>query len=197
MASVAAAAGAAAAPPAGAILTLRPNVSRDDALAHFRGAAPFRWLRAARTGPLRSLAEAYIPFRLFRVRIGTGTGTSAELLAIDLVRGTLDLYAFASVPGAGELVPVVTRNRPLPRLPDEDAARLLRERVERMVFRRGFFRLRRLEITPEPLGPDFHVPYWLAFSGRDDAVHVEVMDAVRRRLEGGKVREVVRGWLEE
>jgi hypothetical protein len=177
------------------IRSLRPNVTRDAALAHFRGSGPLRWLRAARAGPVRSLADVYVPFRLFRVRVDTGTGSGAQLLALDLVRGTFDLYAFQAVPGAAELVSVVTRNCAPARLDPRDAEQLMRERMRREVFRRGFFRLRRLTIEPEPLGVDFHVPYWLAFSGRGDDVHLQVMDAVRRRTEGAKVREFMMEWL--
>ncbi len=175
--------------------SLRSNVSREAALAAFRGRGPAGWLRTALHGPLRSVADVYVPFRLFRVHIDTGNGERNEVLALDAVTGNFDLYAFPSTPSNGELVNVITRNCPPATIDADQAVQLMTERVRRMAYSGGFFRLRRLEILVEPAGLDFHVPYWVAFSGWGEQAHLVVMDAVRRRMEGAKVREAIKAWV--
>jgi len=39
------------------------------------------------------------------------------------------------------------------------------------------------------------IPYWVGFRGNDGQVRVSVLDAVRRRPEGAKVRQMVEDWL--
>ena len=41
------------------------------------------------------------------------------------------------------------------------------------------------------------VPYWVAFHGEDSRVSLSVIDAVRRRVEGAKVRALLKDWLQE
>jgi len=52
-----------------AIRSLRSNVTRADVILQFSGRGTSALLRNALFGRLRSVAELYIPFRLFRVRI--------------------------------------------------------------------------------------------------------------------------------
>ncbi len=137
-----------------------------------------------------------MPFRLFRVHIHTGNGSQSEVLALDAVTGNFDLYAFPSMLSNGELVNVITRNCPPASIGANEAVQLMTERVRRMAYSGGFFRLRRLEISVEPAGLDFHVPYWVAFSGWGEQAHLAVMDAVRRRMEGAKVREAIKAWVQ-
>ncbi len=51
------------------IRSLKPNVTRDQAIRQFSLPVPSSLLRDAALGRLRSVAELYIPFRLFRVNI--------------------------------------------------------------------------------------------------------------------------------
>ena len=64
-----------------------------------------------------------------------------------------------------------------------------------MLYTRGFFRMRDLRISAEPLPDELHVPYWLGFRGSDGHARVSVIDAVRRSVEGAKVRRLVEEWL--
>jgi hypothetical protein len=45
------------------------------------------------------------------------------------------------------------------------------------------------------LPDELHIPYWIGFRGSDDRVRISVIDAVRRRPEGAKVRRLVEEWL--
>jgi hypothetical protein len=177
------------------IESLKPNVSRDAAMAQMRGSGPARVLRWAAAGPLRSIAEVYIPFHLFRVKIKSGAGCQEKLLAIDAVSAIFDLYSFEEIPGSEQLVRVLTKNRPVAVVDEERARQLLVERLRRMVFRQGFFRVRGLRLEAEPVKVALHMPYWVGFSGFGERPHLAVIDAVRRRMEGGKVRQFFREWL--
>jgi hypothetical protein len=42
---------------------------------------------------------------------------------------------------------------------------------------------------------ELHLPYWLAFYGNNGAAKCRVMDAVRRRIEGGKATSFFEEWL--
>ena len=51
------------------IRSLRPNVTRDQAILQFSSTGIPRLFRNAAFGRLRSVAELYLPFRLFQVQI--------------------------------------------------------------------------------------------------------------------------------
>jgi hypothetical protein len=176
------------------IRSLRPNVGQAEAVERLgRGVAGLAgWLGR---GPLRSVADVYVPFRLYRVELDTGSGPDTTWLAIDAVNGSLDPYQFDHAPDGAELVELTTRNRPEPRLPETDSARLLEDKVRRIVFQTGFFRVRRLRFQSELLPLALHVPYWVGFYGRDGALRLRVLDAVRRCFEGGKARALFHEWL--
>jgi hypothetical protein len=175
--------------------SLRRNVTRDEAVTELRGRGLVRALRYATAGPLRSIADVYVPFRIFRVTIRNGRKRQEKLLAVDAVTGNFDLYSFDTLPRNGQLVRVRTPNRPDPVLNEERTRLVLIDRVRRTVFRTGFFRIRDLQIDAEPVNLDIHVPYWIGFSGFGDRANVCVLDGVRRRIEGGKVRQFFREWL--
>ena len=177
------------------ILALRGRVTREEALAAFQPGGFAGGVQLLVSGPLRSIAEAYVPFRLFRATVQNGRGAQEKLLAIDAVDGSLDLYGFDAAPVAGELMRVETRNALPCGLPVERCAELMEDRLRRMIYRRGFFRARGLQNRIHYSGTDFYVPYWLGFRGRRERAHLAVMDGVRRRLEGGKARELFRQWL--
>jgi hypothetical protein len=172
---------------------LRANVTQAEAVDAFRGGvAALRWLPLARR--LRSVALVYVPFRLYRFEIANGTRTSEAWLALDAVDGSLDPYRFEGPPDAA-LVEVETRNRVEARLDPERSATLLEDKLRRMVFQAGFFRVRELRFHAPGVPLDLHVPFWLGFYGRAAEARLRVLDAVRRRFEGAKARTLFEHWL--
>jgi hypothetical protein len=174
------------------ILTLRPSVTREQAVAQLQGGSLARWLgRAA----LRSVADVYVPFRLYRVEVHSRARPWTSWFAVDSVTGGLDPYQFDRPPEPAELLRLETRNRPAPALGEDEAVRLLQDKLRRVVFQTGFFRVRDLRFQIDRLPVDLHVPYWLGFYGAADLVRLRVLDGVRRRLEGGRARALFEGWL--
>jgi hypothetical protein len=177
---------------AGVIRTLKPNVTREEALRAFSAAGfPALYWRV-RSGPLRRIAEVYVQYFLFHVKHGNAP---PRLFAMDAVDGSLDLFEFPRIPDDRELLTCGGRNRLKAALSKEHAAELLHEKALRVIFQQGFFKLRdpRLEISLVPC--ELHLPYWLAFYGRDGSVRCRVMDAVRRRMEGAKASAFFEQWL--
>jgi hypothetical protein len=177
------------------IRCLKPNVTREAALRQFSPGGVTGLLRALRHGKLQSIADVYVPFRFYRVRIKNGRQTQTSLLALDAVEGTFDLYAFDALPDPGDVIEVDTRNCLEVRLEEAHARQIAAEKVRRIVFATGFFRIRNLRIEVEPCVADLHVPYWAAFYGRPTNLKLVVIDAVRRRVEGAKVRQVFEEWM--
>jgi hypothetical protein len=177
------------------IRTLKPNVTQEEAFRTFSalGLSALYW--RIRSGPLQKIAGAYVPFRFYRVRYDLGRTPHTRLFALDAVDGSLDLFEFPRIPDERQLLSVDGRNRLAPSLPEDRAVALLREKVLRIVFQQGFFKLRqlRLEITREP--SDIYLPYWLGFYGGGETVRCRVMDAVRRRIEGAKASAFFEQWL--
>ena len=145
-------------------------------------------------GPLQRIAEAYVPYRVYRAHYEVGRTQHSHFFALDAVSGGLDLFQFPCLPTERDLVTVQTRNCLSPSLQLAQAHALLHEKVLRVIFQRGFFKLRdpKLEIAPNLA--EFHVPYWLAFHGRN-VLHCRVLDAVRRRIEGAKASALFEEWL--
>lgn len=177
------------------IRTLRPNVSREEAIRLLRPSGPTRFVRTMVSGPLRSVAEAYLPFYLFRVTILNRGRKEASVLGIDGVRGSLDPYRFDHLPTESETIRLQTRNHLQPQLSSEAAGELLVAKVRRLLYGKGFFRLRDMEISAEPIEDELHIPYWLGFSGSGHQARLRVLDGVRRQAEGGKVRSIFEAWL--
>ena len=175
------------------IRSLRPNLSREQALARLLPTPVLG--RLLGRGPLRSLADVYIPFRLYQVEIRNGGKYDRRLLALDAVTGTLDLYGFDHVPDAGETVEIETRNYPDARMEKDRACELVAEKIRRMLFLTGFFRVRDLALRVEPLDFEFHVPYWVGFFGWGQEARLVVLDAVRCTPEGPKMRALLQDWL--
>lgn len=174
------------------IRILRPNVTQEEALRAFSSPGAFALYWRIRGGPLRRIADVYVPYFLFCVEC---TAMPPRLFAMDAVDGSLDLFEFPRIPGHGELLTRNGRNLLGAALTEERAAAVLREKVLRVIFQQGFFRLRhpRIEITRVPC--DLHLPYWLGFYERNGSVHCRVMDAVRRRMEGAKASAFFEQWL--
>jgi hypothetical protein len=176
------------------IQVLKPNVTQQEALRKFSGAGLSAFYWRLRSGPLRRLADVYVPYRLYRVHYNIGRAAHTSLFAMDAVSGSLDLFTFPHVPDEKDLVSIHTRNYIAPSLQQPSAEALLRQKVLRVIFQQGFFKLRdlKLEIALEPL--ELHVPYWLGFYGNAN-LRCRVMDAVRRRIEGAKATAFFEAWL--
>jgi hypothetical protein len=178
-------------PMSNTITVLTPKVTRGEA---FRTLRPGIARRLA-TGPLRSLADVYVPFRVNRVEITSGGITRTRFLAFDAAFGLLDPYEFESVPDDAQTISVKTRNA-APILVDEAlAVRRLEDKVRRVAFSEGFFRLRNMAMRIEPLPVIVHLPYWIGFYGSGECASIQVIDAVRRTREGSKMRHALTRWL--
>ena len=177
---------------AGSIRVLKPNVSQEDALRAFSavGFSALYW--RIRSGPLRRIADVYVQYFLFRVKC---EDVPPRLFAIDAVEGSLDLFEFPRIPDEREFLATGDRNRLKATLSADQAAGSLRERVLRVIFQQGFFKVRNthLEISLVPF--ELHLPYWLGFYGRKEMVRCRVLDAVRRRMEGAKASAFFEQWL--
>src|SRR5580698_11596608 len=178
-----------------AIQSLKPNVTQEEALRFFRTGV----FRAAywriRSGPLQRIADAYVPFWMYKVRYEIGRARKTRFFALDAVHGALDLFEFPRVPAENELVTIETRNQLLPGLQPDAAEELLRMKVLRVLFQQGFFKLRALKVDIEHMRVELYLPYWLAFYGSNETAKCRVMDAVRRRIEGSKARSFFEEWL--
>ena len=174
------------------IHALKPNVTQEEAVRAFSGAGASALYWRMRSGPLRRIADAYVPYYLYRVKYA---GARARLFAIDAVDGSLDLFEFPRIPAELELLALDGRNRLQATLTEERAAELLRDKVLRVIFQQGFFKIRDAHLEIAPARCELHLPYWLGFHERDGLVHCRVMDAVRRRMEGAKASAFFEQWL--
>jgi len=174
-----------------AVRSLAPRVTEAQAIEAFEKGV---W-RAIRGEPLRSIAAAYLPFRLYEVAVTNGGKRTVSIFAIDAVTASLDLYEFEHVPVGTEIVTVESANALPPGVDEAHSLTLLEDKVRRAIFQTGFFRVRNLEVRPRRLPVDLHIPYWLAFYGEGDRARLRVMDAVRRQMEGAKARALFEDWL--
>jgi hypothetical protein len=149
-------------------------------------------LSGLRYGKLRGVLDFHIPFMLFKVR---GAEGRERLLAIDAVTGRLDLYEFDSFPGEDTALSADSCRLVEARLDSRAAHEQLTERVMRLAFLKGFFRLGRFDHKAEFV-EKVYLPYWVGIYERHDEVHIEVIDALRGRLEGAKVRELITEWFQ-
>jgi hypothetical protein len=178
----------------GSISSLKRNVSKEDAVRQFTspGFGTLYWRIC--NGPLQRIAEVYVPFFLYRVRYDIGGATRTRVFAIDAVYGSLDLFEFPRVPEERQLCTVETRNHLRSSLSPARAEELLRDKVMRVVFQQGFFKVRKPNVELARQSIDVHLPYWLALYGTE-VVRCRVMDAVRRRIEGAKASAFFEDWL--
>ena len=177
------------------IRSLRPNVTREEATQAFTatGISSLYW--KLRIGSLQRIADAYIPFRIYKVRYSAGGGRHVHHFALDAVDGSLDLFEFAEPPGDNETITIVSRNHPPPELPETLSEDLLRDKVLRLIFQRGFFKVRNVQLETEQLPGEIHLPYWLGFYGTSEDLRCRVLDAVRRRIEGARASALFQHWL--
>jgi len=176
------------------IRVLRPNVTREEALRQFSGGLTAS-MRNLWSGPLRSIADFYIPFRVFAVEINNAGKKDCRILGLDSVTGSLDPYYFEHVPSSDEVEDIETRNCVAANLDPAQARQIVTTKIQRLLFTRGFFRISNLTISINPSPQEIHIPYWVGFRGRGTCVSFEVIDAVRRQTEGVRVRRMLQNWL--
>lgn len=150
-----------------------------------------RWL----TGTLRGIAEVYIPYRLYKVTSHDNGAATIRYYAVDAAAGTLDPYEFVTAPEADAWTEVDTRNLHPVQLNQNQTQTLVVEKVRRLLYSRGFFRIANPTISAELTEPEFYVPYWAGFYGDEHNLSVTVLDAVRQTVEGNKLRRLVKTWL--
>ncbi len=176
------------------IRSLRPNVSREEATEQFSSGL-HDILQTTASGPLKSVADFYIPFQLFQVEILNRGRRNRRIFGLDAVNGSLDLYRFEQLPDEREVVYLESRNCSEPLLDLAEAKKIVAAKVQRLIFSSGFFRTRNLRISAELVPGEIYIPYWVGFRGRGPRARFVVMDAVRRKMEGAKVRHLLQAWL--
>jgi hypothetical protein len=180
--------------PVGDFPSLRSRLTPEQALETFAGRHT-RGLRRFSRGRLHSMAQVYVPYHFFRVEFADGPRRQISHFALDAAAGTLDPYHFAHDATELDLVPVHSRNRLSAALSVEDAWPLLASRLQRALFQTGFFRLRDPRVSGYHEPVDLHVPYWIGFYEKGPRLGLVVLDAVRRRIEGGRARALFEEWL--
>jgi hypothetical protein len=173
------------------ITSIKPNISRAQAFAKFRGR-----FNELRHGPLRIVTDFYIPYRFFRLTRSDGRSSPDAIIAADAVNGKLDLIQFDRPPKEGACMTVDTAMVVEERVDAEEAYRLVRESMMRSIFMKGFFKLRRLNVEIE-LAASAHILYWVGVYERNERAHFEIINALRGRFEGAKLREMVAEWFHQ
>ena len=179
------------------VRALRPRIDRDEAVEAFtRGLGGA--MRRVALGPVRSVADVYVPFHLFRVAVARPAGDERMVLGIDAVTATLDLYRFDDPPQSRDVIHVHTRNHVTATVSPTAAHDAIVARLRRIIYQRaGFFAGGRCHLDVRAIDDEISVPYWVGFFGRRDEASIVVMDGVRRQIEGGKMRRLIASWLAE
>src|SRR5213595_1261165 len=133
------------------IRCLRANVTREEATEQLASQGFGTSLRNILHGPLRSIADFYIPFRLFQVEILNRGNRDQRIFGLDAVIGVLELYHFEQLPSERDVVYCESRNCAEVLLEEARATELLMTKVRRLVFSAGFFRIRNLSISAQPI----------------------------------------------
>jgi hypothetical protein len=176
------------------IVAMQANVTEAEALREFsrKGLSSLYWRATA--GSLQRIAQVYVPFQLYEVKYELAGVTYKRIFAMDAVNGSLDLFEFQEPRDTDAWLPLQTRNVLAPVLSAE-ADEILREKVLRVIFQQGFFKMRGASIQCIRLPEIVHLPYWLGFYAQRASVRCRVLDAVRRRIEGAKASEFFEQWL--
>ena len=172
-------------------------MSYEEAVRRLSGSGLQGGLRRWINGPLRAVAEIYLPYRLYRVTMDDRRLKSVRHYAVDAAAGTLDPYEFATPPAPETWVEVETRNFHPARLDESQTTKLVTEKVRRLLYSRGFFRVMNPSIGAELVQPEFYIPYWAGFYGDEQNMGITVLNAVRQTVEGNKARRLVKTWLLE
>src|SRR5258708_14884290 len=140
------------------ITSLSPNLSRAEGIEAFSEG----WSGRLGGGELRSVAEAFVPFRLYEVVVQNGSRPQKSWFALDAVAGLLDPFQFEGPPAPEELLSLETRNRPEPALAEGEGRRRLEAGLRRFVCPRGFSRVPRRAFRSLLVPPCLQLPYLLA-----------------------------------
>jgi len=171
--------------------TLPAQVSAQEALVCFKAGIFGSVFRSLSYGPLRSLSQVYLPFLVHEIDITLNGKTFRRVLGMEGTSGVMDLYGFDETPFAQAIALERTRNHFPPALEERQAQSLLLDRLRRMLFRRGFFRVLDLAFHISSPAETVYIPYWVGLYGRKRAVRIRVLDAVRGQIEGAKARQTV------
>jgi len=179
-----------------ALVSLRSTLTEREAIEAFRR-HDSAWMRRVRRSHLRSIARAFVPYYAFHVTMADGRRQETSLFAVDAVHGTLDPFQFEGSVASLALEPINGSNSLTATLGVDAAWPILVDKLRRVVFQGGFWRIGtpRFSADREPLL--LHVPYWVGFYADGPRVQLEVLDAVRRCFEGAKARALFQSWLED
>jgi hypothetical protein len=139
--------------------------------------------------------DFYVPYRLFEVRVSNADRAYKSLLAVDSATGKLDLYSFDGGLAGRRRSATETERVVQAALSEPESFQILREKLERREYLRGFFKLKGLNVSGRCID-SVHIPYWVGVYRRKDRAAIEVVDALRGSLEGAKLREIVAGWFQ-
>lgn len=173
------------------ITSVKPNISREQAVAKFCGR-----FSALRHGRPRIVTDFYVPYRFFRLTWNDGRSSPDVFIAADAGAGKLDLIQFDQLPEEGGRTTVDTAMVAEERVNEDEAYRMVRESMTRSIFLKGFFKLSRVSVDIE-LATSLHIPYWVGVYERSDRAHLEIINALRGRFEGAKLRELVTEWFQQ
>jgi hypothetical protein len=165
------------------------NVSQDRAAAMFLGS-----FRELRYGRLRIVIDFYLPYYLFLVRTENRRKVIDSLYGIDAISGLLDPFQFDR-PASPDFRREVETGYSLPlRIGPQEAFQSLEQRMRRLVYMQSIFMASGWKLSGD-LVESFYMPYWVGVYERGERAHLEVIDAVRGRFEGAKVREIIVSWF--
>jgi hypothetical protein len=179
------------------IRSLKPVVGHELALRKLSPTGPSGIIRRWMSGELLGLSEIYIPYRLYKVCVDDRSVRTTRCMAVDAVSGNLDPFEFAAPPTPDHCIHMETPNYFPARLSEAETQASAREKVRRLLFSAGFFRLAKPVISSELIQAEFYFPYWAGFYGAAENVQVLMLDAVRGTIEGSKASTSIRSWLLE
>lgn len=162
------------------------------------GATPLglgRFIRHAWAGPLRSLADVYVSFRLYNVEVKNGKHNSRHLVAVDCVNGTLDPLRFDRIPSDSEIVRIETRNALVPKLEETVTREIASQHIRREAYRTGFLSATPIQLRAEQPALEFYLPFWIGFFGHGEVARLRVLDALNHRFHGAKARAFFEAWI--
>ena len=171
------------------ITYLEPKVSRAQAARILNHPARRVW-----RGRLEVIMDFYVPYHLFAVRVSNADRGNESFFAVDTTTGALDLYSFADGLAGQPRSVMETERVAAAVLGESESFSILREKIKRREYLKGFFRLAGLEVSGRCID-SLHLPYWVGVYRRNDRAAIEVLDALRGTLEGAKLREIISGWF--
>src|SRR5262245_831928 len=172
------------------ITSIKPNISREQAVAKFRGG-----FNELRHGRLRMVADFYVTYRIFRMNWSDGRSSTDTFIASRGGAGKLDLIQCVRLPEEAHCMAVDAAMFAEERVDEEEAYRLVRANMMRSIFMKGFFKLSRPGLEIE-LATSLHIPYWIGVYERNGRAHLEIINALRGRFEGAKLREMAAEWFQ-